>query len=101
MGRTERDTGDALLQIAQTTVFRAQQAVDALYQVLEGRLAANPAGLCPVDTCLSFLRLCHSNRKNRTMNRIVRNKANLINSDILSNPKLTRIIKAGISYGKI
>ena len=25
-----------------------------------GRLAANPAGLCPVDTCLSFLRLCHS-----------------------------------------
>ena len=29
------------------------------------------------------------------MNKIVRNRANLINSDILSNPKLTRIIKAG------
>ena len=42
------------------TPQKAQQAVDALYQVLEGRLAANPAGLCPVDTCLSFLRLCHS-----------------------------------------
>lgn len=42
------------------TPQKSQQAVDALYQVLEGRLAANPVGICPVDTCLSFLRLCHS-----------------------------------------
>ncbi len=39
---------------------KSQQAADALYKVLEGRLAANPAGLCPVDSCLSFVRLCHS-----------------------------------------
>ena len=42
------------------TPQKAQQAVDALYQVLEQRLAANPAGMCPVETCLAFLRLCHS-----------------------------------------
>ena len=39
---------------------KSQQAADALYKVLEGRLAANPAGLCPVESCLSFVRLCHS-----------------------------------------
>lgn len=39
---------------------KSQQAADALYKVLEGRLAANPAGLCPVENCLSFVRLCHS-----------------------------------------
>ena len=42
------------------TPKKSQQAVDALYQVLAGRLVANPTGLCPVDTCLSFVRLCHS-----------------------------------------
>ena len=42
------------------TSQKSQQAVDALYQVLESRLAANPNGMCPVETCLSFLRLCHS-----------------------------------------
>ena len=42
------------------TPQKSQQAVDALYQVLENRLASNPAGMCPVDTCLAFVRLCHS-----------------------------------------
>ncbi len=39
---------------------KAQQTVDALYDKLANRLAANPAGLCPVETCVSFLRLAHS-----------------------------------------
>ena len=39
------------------TPQKAQAAVDALYEKLANRLAANPNGLCPVETCEAFLRL--------------------------------------------
>ena len=42
------------------TPQKAQAAVDALYEKLANRLAANPNGLCPVETCEAFLRLSHS-----------------------------------------
>lgn len=42
------------------TPGRAQKVVESLYRDVERRLSANPPGLCPVDTALSFLRLCHT-----------------------------------------
>ena len=37
-----------------------QEAIDALYAKLANRLAANPNGLCPVESAQAFLRLAHS-----------------------------------------
>lgn len=39
---------------------RAQVAVEGLYRDLERRLAASPAGQCPVDMAAAFLRMCHA-----------------------------------------
>ena len=39
---------------------RAETVVENLYRDMEGRIAASPPGLCPVDMALSFLRLCHA-----------------------------------------
>ena len=42
------------------TPQKSQDAVDQLYRALKGRLESNPNGLCPVESLLSFLRVCHS-----------------------------------------
>lgn len=42
------------------TVPKGQETIDALYHKLADRLAANPNGLCPVESCQAFLRLAHS-----------------------------------------
>ena len=39
---------------------RAQRAVEGLYKDLERRIAASPAGQCPVDMAAAFLKLCHA-----------------------------------------
>ncbi|MCI5688262.1 NAD(P)-binding protein [Anaerovoracaceae bacterium 42-11] len=39
---------------------RAQKAVEGLYRDLERRIAASPAGQCPVDMAAAFLRMCHA-----------------------------------------
>lgn len=42
------------------TAPKGQETIDVLYRKLADRLAANPNGLCPVESCQSFLRLAHS-----------------------------------------
>ena len=37
---------------------QAQAIVEQLYRNMEGRIAASPPGLCPVDMALNFLNLC-------------------------------------------
>ena len=39
---------------------KSQKVLDAMYQTMEGRLAASPGGVCPVDITLSFVRMCHT-----------------------------------------
>ena len=39
---------------------KGQDTIDALYAKLANRLAANPNGLCPVESVQAFLRLAHS-----------------------------------------
>jgi NADPH-dependent glutamate synthase beta subunit-like oxidoreductase len=42
------------------TASQAQNVMDGLYGDMERRLAFSPPGLCPVDTALSFVTLCHT-----------------------------------------
>lgn len=46
------------LQVPQPS--QVEKTVGALCRDLGRRLAATPGGLCPVDLCLGFLRLCHA-----------------------------------------
>jgi len=39
---------------------KSQKILDAMYQTMEGRLAASPGGVCPIDITLSFVRMCHT-----------------------------------------
>ena len=39
---------------------KSQKVLDAMYQTMEGRLAASPGGVCPIDITLSFVRMCHT-----------------------------------------
>ena len=41
-------------------VGNAQKVVDSLCRDVERRIEANPPGICPIDTSLSFIRLCHA-----------------------------------------
>ena len=42
------------------TPSQAQAVVEQLYRNMEGRIAASPPGLCPVDMALNFLNLCQA-----------------------------------------
>ena len=42
------------------TPGRAQTVLNGLHQDMERRIIGSPAGLCPVDMSLNFLRLCHA-----------------------------------------
>lgn len=42
------------------TKSQAQELVDSMFEGMERRIAASPAGLCPIDITLSFLNLCHA-----------------------------------------
>ena len=39
---------------------QAEAVVEQLYRSMEGRIAASPPGLCPVDMALNFLSLCQA-----------------------------------------
>jgi len=39
---------------------KSQKILDTMYQTMEGRLEASPGGVCPIDTTLSFVRMCHT-----------------------------------------
>ncbi len=39
---------------------KSKKVLDAMYQAMEGRLEASPGGICPLDTTLSFVRMCHT-----------------------------------------
>lgn len=39
---------------------QAQMAVEGLYDDLERRITASPAGQCPVDMAAAFLKMCHA-----------------------------------------
>lgn len=39
---------------------KSKKILDAMYNTMEGRLAASPAGICPLDITLSFVRMCHT-----------------------------------------
>lgn len=43
-----------------STPDKSQMVVEELYKDVERRIIASPPGLCPIDLCLSFLRLCHA-----------------------------------------
>ena len=42
------------------TPSQAQAVVEQIYRNMEGRIAASPPGLCPVDMALNFLNLCQA-----------------------------------------
>ncbi len=42
------------------STYASEKFTDELYGAMERRLASAPAGLCPVDLCLNFVRLAHA-----------------------------------------
>ena len=39
---------------------RAQTTVEGLYTDMERRIIASPPGICPVDLCSAFLKMCRA-----------------------------------------
>lgn len=43
-----------------SNIGKAQKVVDDIRKDVERRIEANPIGICPIDTSLAFLKLCHT-----------------------------------------